>query len=146
MNGLLDAFEIDGKKGPPPFRPVARYFAPMDCLVYLREDCSYRAVRLTEYVTVLLDPQEDTAVGVKIKGTRHVIERHLAILRGAGMKITEGTAMRMLGIAETALSLDGEVVLAQADDLRRRYVPDVKRLAEEAGGIKPREVNLPLAA
>jgi hypothetical protein len=57
----------------------------MDCLIYLREDVSYRAVRLDQYRTVLLHPQEDRAVGVKLKGTRFFIEEARALLRTVGV-------------------------------------------------------------
>jgi hypothetical protein len=142
MNALLEAFEIDTERAPPPFQQVAHYFAHLDCLIYLRRDCAYRALRLAEYVTILLDPQTDEAVGVKIKGTRHVTERFLAIMRAGNARVDDGEAINMIALAETALSIDGESAIVDADGLRRRYFDEVRSLSEEAGAIDRADVEV----
>jgi hypothetical protein len=41
----------------------------------LNEDCSYRADRVDQFLTVLWHPHEDRLVGIKLKGFRFLFER-----------------------------------------------------------------------
>lgn len=136
-----------GKSGtrpfPEEFQPVAKYVPAMDCLIYLREDVSYRAVRLDQYRTVLLHPQEDRAVGVKLKGMRFVTEKARAVLRSVGVDTKE---LRLITLWEMTLTEDGEEATQTADaDRRRAYAVRAKELVETAADpVAPTE--LPLAA
>ena len=58
------------------FRPVARYYPPMDFLLYLKEDCSYRADRVDQFLTLLWHPYKDELVGIKLKGIRFIYEKN----------------------------------------------------------------------
>lgn len=51
------------------FSPLVFYYPEMDYLMYIREDCSYRADRISRFLTVLWHPHEDDKiVGIKLKG------------------------------------------------------------------------------
>lgn len=115
-----------------PLEPKAKFFAAMDCLIYLTEDKSYRAVRLSPLVTVLLDPHQDYAIGIKIKGVREMVEAVTAFLRG--QEIVQ-PSFKLIAVLEYALTLGlGDHLMAEADAQRRkRYEPDVRRLARQAG-------------
>ena len=54
------------------FAPVARYYPEMDFVLYLNEDCSYRADRVDTFLTVLWHPLDNRLVGVKIKGFKFI--------------------------------------------------------------------------
>ena len=85
MKSLADLLAAHHSGPLPSFKPSAMYIAPMDCILYLREDCSYRAVKKThQYTTVLLHPYEDRPVGVKLKGMRYLNERLNAIMAATG--------------------------------------------------------------
>jgi hypothetical protein len=55
-----------------PFRAVARYNSLMDHLLYLKEDCPYRADRVDKWLTLLWHPYHWELVGIKLKGIRAV--------------------------------------------------------------------------
>jgi len=50
------------------FAPAARYFKPIDALIYLNEDCSYRTKVVDENLSLLLHPSEDKVVGIMLNG------------------------------------------------------------------------------
>jgi hypothetical protein len=84
MSGsILQNLLADARKAPgadTSFSPVARYYPGMDFLLYLNEDCSYRADRIDPFLTVLWHPYEDRLVGVKLKGFRFLFERIKSVL------------------------------------------------------------------
>ncbi len=117
------------------FRPVAKYFAAMDCLIYLREDCSYRAVRLDQMRTVLLHPHEDRAVGVKLKGIKFVKHKLDSILRSLGLTFDD---LPLITLWETAFTAEGEMETEQADiDRRKMYAQRARQLLDEASLVVP---------
>lgn len=126
-----------------PFEPSAKYIASMDCLIYLREDCSYRAVRLNSYQTVFLHPQEDRPVGVKLKGLRYLHHRLQAILRAA-----KGDAdVRQVGLValwETALTAGGNEYVADAEQERQKMLARraLEEIVERAPAVDIREFDL----
>src|SRR5450755_4570243 len=122
------------------FIPAAKYIAPMDCLIYLREDCSYRAVRVDALRTVLLHPSEDRPVGVKLKGMRHLFERYRAILNSMHVKMDQVTLWTLW---ETACSVDGDELTENADlDRRRQYAARAGRMLENAAPIDAAELPI----
>lgn len=135
MTSLIDALGLTKVEIPEAFAPRACFFEPMDCIVYLKEDVSYRAVRLSPHVTVLIDPyDQNKAVGVKIKGFRTIIERLAAILRAAGLEYEE---VELVAILETAYTVSlGDKAMREAEAERRvRYQDQVRKLAQEAGKV-----------
>ncbi|MGH6822731.1 MAG: hypothetical protein ACRECP_04070 [Methylocella sp.] len=128
----------------PEFRAGAKYIAPMDCLIYLREDCSYRAIRLDAFRTVLLHPTEDRAVGVKLKGMRFVLERLRAILKSVGVDLSLDK-VNLISLWETACTFYGDELVANADSERlKQYEKCAREMLETAGEVASSE--LPLAA
>src|ERR1700749_3569864 len=65
-----------------PFRPCATYFRAMDHLIYLGEDVSYRAKHIDSSLDVLLHPQEDRVIGVKVSGFAAIVEREPPYILG----------------------------------------------------------------
>jgi len=128
---------------PTDFRPVAKYIPAMDCLIYLREDVSYRAIRLDQYRTVLLHPQEDRAVGVKLKGMRFVTEKARVVLRSVG---ADTTHFKLITLWEMALTEDGDTTVAVAEaERKRQYAMRAKDLVEKVD--EPLDSSeLPIAA
>ncbi|MGA8991302.1 MAG: hypothetical protein WB500_13150 [Rhodoplanes sp.] len=125
------------------FRPAAKYIPAMDCLIYLREDVSYRAVRLDPYRTVLLHPQEDRPVGVKLKGMRFVTEKARAVLRSVGLDLK---GLKLITLWEMALTENGEEVVAAAETERKQqYAARAKQLIETSDEVVNSE-ELPMAA
>lgn len=57
-----------------PFAPVARYYPPMDFLLYLKEDCSFRADRVDDLLTLLWHPYKMELVGLQIKGLKALFQ------------------------------------------------------------------------
>lgn len=117
------------------FRPAAKYFAAMDCLIYLREDCSYRAIRLDQMRTVLLHPYEDRAVGVKLKGLKFVKHKLDAILRS--LKISPDD-LPLITLWEAAFTAEGDAATEQADiDRRKVYSERASELLREDNLVVP---------
>ena len=81
------------------FEPVAKYYKNMDFMLYLTEDCSYRADRVGQFLTILLHPTEDRAVGVKLKGFRFIFDR----LRSVDERIEAGHFYPLVKALELAL-------------------------------------------
>jgi hypothetical protein len=129
----------------PKFEPVARYIAPMDCLIYLREDCSYRAVRLNTHTTILLHPYDDRPVGVKLKGMRFLHEKLRTILRSLG---ADNLPMnKLIAFWELAYTEDGEEAMAGAEKERQRQLAERtrKEIVELAADIGDDELELAIA-
>ncbi len=59
------------------FRPCAGYFSPMDYLICLEEDVSYRAKQISPRFDVLLHPYEDRIIGIKVCGFAGIVEQDL---------------------------------------------------------------------
>ncbi len=123
-----------------PFEPCARYSAPMDCVIYLREDEPYRADRVDGFLTILWHPQDDRVIGVKIKGMRFLFESLQSIVRTAtGKDLPADTFVPLLGAVQLALKLSGAALserlekgraeeldkLTNSYDLARRIVDGV---------------------
>ncbi len=120
MTTLTALWECKDPSALPSFKTTAKYIPGMDCLIYLREDCSYRAVRLNEYTTVLLHPYEETPVGVKFKGVRHLHERASAFLKSLGIK--DRPINSLIAFWEMAYADDGDMHLVDAERGRQRML------------------------
>jgi hypothetical protein len=57
------------------FCAVAKYYPEMDFMLYLNEDCSYRADRVDQFLTILFHPDSEKVVGIKLKGFKFLFER-----------------------------------------------------------------------
>ncbi len=127
------------------FERVARYIAPMDCLIYLREDCSYRAVRLNAYTTVLLHPYEDRPVGVKLKGMRFLNERLKAIIKAAGS--VGNIEINLEAFWEVALTADGEFAIERAEGERQNQLKQrAREVIKDAAPVRIEELDFAAAA
>jgi hypothetical protein len=63
---LASMMRGEGMADAPPFKPAARYYPEMDHMLFLREDCSYRAERVGPFLDLLWHPDEDRVVGIKL--------------------------------------------------------------------------------
>jgi hypothetical protein len=119
MSTLASLWTAQQSNSIPEFRPAARYIAAMDCLIYLREDCSYRAVRLNPYQTILLHPYEDRPVGIKLKGVTFLRGRLKAIFAAAKTAIVDRAHVDMITFWELALTASADDVIADAEAERQ---------------------------
>ena len=69
LREFLEAFGIEVDDELPEFTPCVRYFPMFGSLVYLSEECSYRASRVSESMTVLLHPYEERVIGLQLHDT-----------------------------------------------------------------------------
>jgi hypothetical protein len=120
--GRLDDFLPDEAAGQPivPFKPSARYYEPMDYILYLETDTAYRADRVDRFLTLLWHPHEERAIGVKLKGFRFIFERMLEILHSQGVEIARAEFVPLITAFEVALTAGlGAAVMATAE--RKRF-------------------------
>jgi hypothetical protein len=97
------------------FEPRARYYEPMDFLLYLCEDVAYRADRIDPFLTLLWHPSEDRAIGVKLKGCRFLFDRMRAILGAKRINVTESRFYPFVQALEVAMTAGlGAKVMAEA--------------------------------
>jgi hypothetical protein len=143
MTTLADLWKPFHEGPLPAFAPAARYIAPMDCLIYLREDVSYRAVRLKRFTTVLLHPYEDRAIGVKVKGVRHLYERMNAILTAyfRSQMPDRPAEIALATLWEVALTAGGEREVANAEAERQKMLTrDAREIVSNAEPIAVFEI------
>ena len=115
LHSLLGMSEITQ----PPFRPVARYHPDMDILIYVREDCSYRADRVDAFLTVLYDPYADELVGLKLKGFKFLFKQLQSIINlpdDAWMPLVKALELALVG--GVAQNIMNEV---EAQRIRLKY-------------------------
>ena len=115
MHELIGTDEISWSD----FEPVARYHPHMDVLLYLKEDCGYRADRVDVYLTVLWHPQEERLVGIKLKGFKFVFHQlqSIADIKDAQF-LPLVKALEMLLVHGVAQSMMDEV---EGKRIRQRY-------------------------
>jgi hypothetical protein len=101
------------------FLPVARYYKEMDLILYLTEDCSYVADRLSAFLTILWHPYEKRLVGVKIKGCRFIFEQLKELLN-----LRETDFMPFVKVLRTAFMLSN-AELAHVESNRRTQLAEL---------------------
>lgn len=82
------------------FEPFAEYDHEMDFMIYLREECSYVADRMSTFLTVLWHPYEPRIVGVKVKGC-HFLFGHLRDL----LELKETDFMPLVKVVRAAFMM-----------------------------------------
>ena len=122
------------------FVPVVFYYLHMDYLMYIREDCSYRADRISRFLTVLWHPYEaDKLVGIKLKGFRKMFNR---VRESAALDEEEFTQLiRWLGIA---IRKSAEEMIEEHEKIRLGEIAGPLR--EFAEGVSVPESELEKAA
>ncbi len=101
------------------FQACARYYEPMDFLMYLREDVPYRADRVDSFLTLLWHPSEQRAVGVKLKGFRFVFQHLQAIFRSQGIPLPDDGFLPLMTAFEVTMTAGmGASVTAGAERKR----------------------------
>lgn len=68
-------FGFEGSLDTGVFVPTARYYASMDTLLFLKEDCSYSAEHVGNFLMVLWHPSECRLVGVRLECCSFLFER-----------------------------------------------------------------------
>lgn len=126
------------------FIPCARYYEPMDMLLYLEEDVSYRADRVDVFLTLLWHPYEDRAIGVKLKGFRFLFERARAILAAQNVRLGEADFLSLVMALEIAMTALGSAVMAEAE--RKRCEEGYERARELLKSVKFDSAPMAMAA
>lgn len=119
--GRLVDFFSDGAAVNPstPFTPSARYYGPMDYILYLEEDTAHRADRVDRFLTLLWHPYEERAIGVKLKGFRFIFERMRQILEAQGTPVGDNAFVPLITAFEVAATAGlGATLMASADRQR----------------------------
>ena len=102
-----------------PFPSSARYYEPMDYILYLEMDTAHRADRVDRFLTLLWHPYEDRAIGVKLKGFRFVFERMREILHAQGVEVAKEEFMPLITAFEVAVTAGlGAAIIATAERQR----------------------------
>jgi hypothetical protein len=116
--GRMEDFFTDGDAvdSNTPFIPSARYYEPMDCIVYVEEDTSHRSDRVDRFLTLLWHPYEERAIGVKLKGFRFIFERTRQILEAQGVPISESEFVPLITAFEVATTAGlGNALMTSAE-------------------------------
>ena len=112
-----------------PFELCASYNAPMDQIMYLREDVSFRADRIDQFLTILWHPHKEEVVGIKIKGIRFLFESLRCVVKALGGKdLSEEAFLPLVGAIELALKMRGGA--AWSAELQREREPGWIKLKE----------------
>jgi len=107
------------------FEACASYSAPMDCIIYLREDEPARADRIDQFLTILWHPHEDRVIGIKLKGIRFLFEiLQSAVKSVTGKDIPNDRFVPLIGAVQIALKMQAGPGLMESFQNDR-----VKRLA-----------------
>jgi hypothetical protein len=112
----------------------------MDYLMYVNEDCSYVADRVSRFITVLWHPSErDKLIGFKLKGFRRMYNR---VRESAAM--TDDEFPQLIRWLTLALYRSAEEVIDDHEKQRLQQVSAIVR--QVAGGFRIPEKELAKAA
>jgi hypothetical protein len=130
--------DLDFRPGNEGFSPKACYHQSMDFLIYLNEDCSYRADRVDKFLTLLWHPNEERLVGIKLKS-------FLALFNAANVFLGSSTESpiplaQVLKLLECSVEMwleDGGLDKLERDRLRARYEKAIQLSVNEKVVAKP---------
>lgn len=124
------------------FRPVTRYYPPMDFLLYLKEDCSYRADRVDQFLTLLWHPYKDELVGIKLKGIRVIYNKNKERLAAGGVNSWPIFALLSEILMDIlAAPLMERLEPTQQERLREKYRRAVQFAANENAEVSAEELR-----
>jgi len=139
---LVDFFPEESSGSPlTPFVSGARYYEPMDYLLYLEADTAHRADRVDQFLTLLWHPYEDRAIGVKLKGFRFIFDRMREIFQAQGIIVPENHFMPLITAFEVAVTAGlGAAMMATAE--RKRLSEKYAKARELVRSVEfdPREL------
>lgn len=143
LAGLSEVLSLDrGELSQGGFQACARYYEPMDFLLYLREDLPYRADRVDSFLTLLWHPHEERAIGVKLKGFRFLFQQLQAIVRAQGGALPENGFPTLMSAVEVAMTAGlGASVTAGAERKRLLKSYATAKVLVKAVRFDPRELK-----
>ena len=120
MDTLYQALGPHGDEAPG-FKPCAVYDPELDCLTYQAEDCSCRAERVDQFLTLLWHPDktQSRAVGVKLKGFHWAYGQMKADLEKDGL--FDEHFMPLMKILEMLFALGLGQVITDEAERRQKY-------------------------
>jgi hypothetical protein len=143
VDGFLDGVSVPASKD----RRDAVYFRAMDSILYLRQDSAYVADRIDEWLTLLLDPQTQQPIGVKLKGFRNIYLQMKEVRKLVGIDLEKQVPFRsFISLAESIAIQIGDTIV---DDTARRVQYDAYKIARDIVGpavISADEIRLAVAA
>lgn len=101
-----------------PFPPFAWYYARMDMLLYIKEDCTYLSERVDPYLSVFVRPEDGRLVGFKLKGFQCLFNQLKPHPRLRNLDFSFVVALLEMALGK---GLDGDVI----QELRAGKVNDV---------------------
>ncbi|MCH8843253.1 MAG: hypothetical protein IID61_09780 [SAR324 cluster bacterium] len=132
--------DLYSRTGDDEFVPVVFYYPEMDYLMYIREDCSYRADRISRFITVLWHPhEEEKLVGIKLKGFRKMFNHAKET-----SALSEGEFTQLIRWLSLALYRSGEELIEEHE--RNKFQKISPQLREIAEGVSVPEPELQKAA
>jgi hypothetical protein len=127
MNSILEEISLLGEVKKQAFKAEARYYSGMDFLLYLNEDCSYRADRVDSSLTLLWHPYEDKLVGLKLKGFLAICQILNDLLEDKSMEpIPVERLLKLLKFTLERRAADGLLEKLELERLRERYEKAIK--------------------
>lgn len=145
MSAIINLLPEEWRPKPGEFAKVARYYPSMDFVLYVNEDCTYRADRVDTFLTVLWHPTEDRLVGLKLKGFRFLFRQMLAMLRPLNVQVEDRDFFPIVSALEAALVAGvGEAILGEVERgrIHERYEAARKFATAEHAGITATDIRL----
>jgi hypothetical protein len=107
------------------YAPRAVYFMDSDCVEYVKQDSFCIYDRVDGFLTLIFDKTQFNLIGFKLKGFKHVFDKHLRPL----YKLHSMQFVDLVSAIEGVVSEMGDEVFADKDERRVRAYQAVLELA-----------------
>jgi hypothetical protein len=108
------------------YKPSAVYFLDSDCVEYVKEDAFCIYDRIDSFLTLILDETQRNVVGFKLKGFKHVFDRHI---KPRHPELQNCEFIDLVSMIETAFTDLGNQVFSIEEDERERAYMAARKLA-----------------
>jgi hypothetical protein len=107
----------------------------MNMVLFLREDCAYRADRVDTWLTVLWHPHEKRLVGIKLKDFHFLFEQARTIL-----SLGDSDSLPLIKVLEIALigGITESMLDGTSEDYIQQLYADARKLVGDAE-LPPKE-------
>jgi hypothetical protein len=106
----------DGPERCGAYVPTALYFLDSDCVEYVKEDTLCVYDRVDEFLTLIFDETKFNLIGFKLKGFKHVFEKHLKPL----FELNDSQFIDLVPAIELVFTSIGERMFADAEAGEKR--------------------------
>jgi hypothetical protein len=95
-----------------PYTPCAVYLLDSDCVEYVKEDAFCVYDRVDNFLTLIFDETGLTLIGFKLKGFKHIFDKHLKPL----FKLHDYQFIDLVAVIETVFTQVGDKIFAEGDE------------------------------